>query len=977
MKALFTTMICIAMSVLTSLTSYAQPSKSYWGPDTNQTPPSIETYEGFINHAFSPVNSHLSTNILTDRVGNYMDGSRPSGSIDDAPVNKTTFFQLYAEMKYSMINDSLEKDYFYFDSLAAVERDEYGIVNLGLLSFDYNQISERAKNDGDVYWDDYQLKVAHRDVDYDIFEKRHVHALVPLSDIVTDQGYVTFILQEQFIFTDDRNQPGHVQIDFGDGYGYRDVEVGEPIEIYYNEMDDIFLKSRVFTDFELEFHGVSVFERKEADPVIEYECGQGTTIYNNTAFRDLPQDVVELEADAMIYNNKNADRTKVTGELGIYYGCGNTECEIKKPFIFVSGYGPEVPGFSSQKRLGGDFAKGMLYHHANGILGEEAANGEHAGYNSGTNLLYKLRNEGYDIIILYFDNGVDYVQNHAQLVIRALRYINHQKKLNGSKYENVLMGQSMGGISTRYALGQWERDYMSDHTPRDQYMHHHCRLWISWDGEQQGATIPLGIQLYTWYLIEKLPRAIFYTIFGPNAGGLGAIASLAGKHIVLNNALNNVAAQSMLTYHYSVNNGNNQSQTIRHPNYTRLMNELDLLGYPSCRRVAIADGSSTMQRPEDLVGDIDSSGYGGECLINFRAINPFMYGIPAVQMKATTEKINTDQMVFKGTFRMFGIPVPGSSFWIKKNYKRAESIAPGSYERFHAKYMLPLADNYPFSCSKPKYRATFVPTTSVFDIQDDTTADYGYSFSQNDLFWTDESNTTNHRGYPHIKNVQHKTPFHSIFAMKDNTFHLQNPSSEIAVFFLDEIKLSQRHDQHKQYLGRNNALYSSRLDDGEYIAIGASNTQSIDTGSLIVGEYTDIEYNSPSIIITGQAWFKRASKVRIGSLGPIPNECFTFSDAQGKRTDGGLVTEKIPELNANMESHITVYPQPNESTLNIRIPKELIGGEIRFYTITGQLVQTDQIHSSEQLLDTPFPPGTYILRIKSEGVSYSRKILKL
>ena len=43
-------------------------------------------------------------------------------------------------------------------------------------------------------------------------------------------------------------------------------------------------------------------------------------------------------------------------------------------------------------------------------------------------MLYKLRNQGYDIIILYFDNGVDYVQNHAELVMRTIDFVNTQER---------------------------------------------------------------------------------------------------------------------------------------------------------------------------------------------------------------------------------------------------------------------------------------------------------------------------------------------------------------------------------------------------------------------------------------------------------------------------------------------------------------------------------------------------------------------
>ena len=70
-----------------------------------------------------------------------------------------------------------------------------------------------------------------------------------------------------------------------------------------------------------------------------------------------------------------------------------------------------------------------------------------------------------------------------------LRYINSIKQGNEP---NVVIGPSMGGLITRYALAYMEQQLAN--TGDNAKWNHETRLWVSFDAPHQGANIPFGVQ---------------------------------------------------------------------------------------------------------------------------------------------------------------------------------------------------------------------------------------------------------------------------------------------------------------------------------------------------------------------------------------------------------------------------------------------------------------------------------------------------
>ena len=199
---------------------------------------------------------------------------------------------------------------------------------------------------------------------------------------------------------------------------------------------------------------------------------------------------------------------------------------------------------------------------------------------SGENLGDIVRAEGYDVIILNFpqyspvdgvviDGGADFIQRNAMILVELINQINAQKVGNE---QNVVIGPSMGGLISRYALRYMEQNNME----------HDARLYLSFDSPHLGANVPIGFQ-----------HLFNYMAFGP----LGDVTI----QDLVSQVIDSPAAKQMLLDHYkghlqsgSATEFNNAIQLpTGAPNFrTAFQNELNAMGFPTeTRNVAISNGS--------------------------------------------------------------------------------------------------------------------------------------------------------------------------------------------------------------------------------------------------------------------------------------------------------------------------------------------------------------------------------------------------
>ena len=192
----------------------------------------------------------------------------------------------------------------------------------------------------------------------------------------------------------------------------------------------------------------------------------------------------------------------------------------------------------------------------------------HAGIRKlvGENMSSILQSEGYDLVTLNFDAGAGYIQDDAHILRQLLKWTGEE-----SEEDAVVIGASLGGVISRYALAQMES--LGEE--------HNTRLFISFDAPHLGVVVPLGNQYFIKY-----------------ASGLNLLLKY-----YLEGSLHSVAAKQMVLYHEAYSPGTagrmdaayDETMYINGPQpdplFEELQAELDVLGWPkSLRMVAVSSG---------------------------------------------------------------------------------------------------------------------------------------------------------------------------------------------------------------------------------------------------------------------------------------------------------------------------------------------------------------------------------------------------
>ncbi len=157
--------------------------------------------------------------------------------------------------------------------------------------------------------------------------------------------------------------------------------------------------------------------------------------------------------------------------VNVRFGVGHTR--ITKPFIVVEGYNTSrlAPHLVGENNRNND---------VNAFLREL---NRAAPYDFNDN----LQQAGYDLIYIDFTEGTDDIRRNALVFEEVLKWANGWKQRVGSAEQNVVMGQSMGGLVARYGLARLVRGGYNPQT----------RLLVLHDSPQRGAYSPMGLQALT------------------------------------------------------------------------------------------------------------------------------------------------------------------------------------------------------------------------------------------------------------------------------------------------------------------------------------------------------------------------------------------------------------------------------------------------------------------------------------------------
>jgi hypothetical protein len=221
------------------------------------------------------------------------------------------------------------------------------------------------------------------------------------------------------------------------------------------------------------------------------------------------------------------------------------------------------------------------------------------GSSTSGSMVNQLTSDGFDIIIFSYPGNLNdtYLQRKSYAMASALEQIKTWRSyddLDNDFYKETLIGLSLGGVISRYALAFMEQ----------QGVEHGIDTYISVDSPHKGANVPLSLQRTLSFIsrgFEKVADAnqTWYNKF--TAWSLSRIGydeishglnNLSGyKRDALGYLANvdTVAVQQLLINHYST--------SIEHPLKTQLQSELNQLGFPKkSNNIAIVNAGLSGQR---------------------------------------------------------------------------------------------------------------------------------------------------------------------------------------------------------------------------------------------------------------------------------------------------------------------------------------------------------------------------------------------
>lgn len=275
------------------------------------------------------------------------------------------------------------------------------------------------------------------------------------KDEVRTSGQVTLTYEPNLWFSNTAKTIQQVAIDFGAGFS--DLGAGRA---YTHVFDSSGVYPYVVR---LTYSDNSVFYSKSY-LVVQVEKNQKNTSFTPSYSKPISA-TVPYHGEAMLPPGIYQSSPYGKGTAHVYLACGHED--IVKPFIWCEGYNPVVGGIDQ----GLDFSKALLR------INYEDENLEKS-------LLAMLLDEGYDIIVLDYQDGGNYIQRNAYFFVEALKWINEVKREQGSIEKNVVMGQSMGGMVARYGLRWMEVNNID----------HETATYISFDTGHQGTNVPIGAQ---------------------------------------------------------------------------------------------------------------------------------------------------------------------------------------------------------------------------------------------------------------------------------------------------------------------------------------------------------------------------------------------------------------------------------------------------------------------------------------------------
>lgn len=485
------------------------------------------------DQTFDLLKDNTKTKILYDRVF----AVSKARELQPLKISSQNFLQIYHEMQRADFLQRLPK-------LEIIKsKADHGFTNnqipISLLITDFENIKPTALESKQVSLNSKNQYVITNNAQ-NVFDENQINLLAPILG-KTKSNHPEFILKSDLIFNTSDRSVSFIEIKNGKTWNIIMQDQSFHLNFPNNGLNEVFYKIH-FTDGKIltQSFVINVQYQKRATEGLQkksFDPNVVTPISSTIPYKGFAETAAFLGL----------------GEYEVYMG---NDGVLDKPIVLVDGFDPGDTRNTS-----------AIYQLLN--------------YGTNQNLGDLVRAQGFDIIVLNFpiytrpvtstiiDGGVDYIQRNAMILVELLNQINAAKV---GTAKNVVIGPSMGGLISRYALRYMEQNSLNPDT----------RLYLSFDSPHLGANVPLGFQHLFNYM------------------GFGPIGDTTMQDVV-NGMLKSPAARQMLLDHFEghLKTGSTTDfdpailLPVGAPNYrTSFQNELNAMGFPqNIRNIAISNGA--------------------------------------------------------------------------------------------------------------------------------------------------------------------------------------------------------------------------------------------------------------------------------------------------------------------------------------------------------------------------------------------------
>lgn len=426
------------------------------------TPKEIEINTAFatqINSVFVNLdNSRIPNGLLQDFAMEYTSLDAYSGSLSDSTfVHPGVLKQLYSTLLMSRVNSNTSQgfvSYSNFENNWNNARD-VNTITLSGLYFKYSKFIDNAYPNKITISNNKLYDKYVNGVWQNPYEEKKVFAISP--SIISYKGLDFKVkFPSNLWYTNNSSSVQSVKINFNDGNGYVDVNPGQQVSINYNSS------------------GIKTWTYK-----ISLSTGETLLSHSKMNFEDVPNHCTYgTSGGGQCIETLEITSTKTyqgsSGKATLQINYGNVYGEIRKPLIVAEGLDlgaittPEFP-FGESSLV--DFLRKSFNSESGNLIG--LLNGSEDFFD---------HDQEYDIIYINWNDGTDFIQRNAYALEEVIKWVNEHKTTTAE--ENVIIGQSMGGLVARFALKEME----------DAETSHDTRLFVSQDSPHLGANLPLGYQ---------------------------------------------------------------------------------------------------------------------------------------------------------------------------------------------------------------------------------------------------------------------------------------------------------------------------------------------------------------------------------------------------------------------------------------------------------------------------------------------------